>query len=59
MSTYYQARLDGSADAPPPALQTPGQCSAEGALARGAGRIVDIQVALFPPAVPATVSGNA
>ncbi|MGN8554889.1 UNVERIFIED_CONTAM: FUSC family protein, partial [Microbacterium sp. SLM126] len=57
---YYKARLDGTADAPPPALRTRldnARQKVQSPVALAA--LVDMQVALFPPAVPATVSGKA
>ncbi|RZT31270.1 FUSC family protein [Cupriavidus agavae] len=60
ITTYYKARLDGSADVPPQALLTRiarAQQKVRSRVARAA--LVDMQVALFPPALPATVSRKA
>ncbi|MNQ97295.1 p-hydroxybenzoic acid efflux pump subunit AaeB [compost metagenome] len=58
---YYQARLDGKRDAPPPALHTRlanAQRKVQSRIALAA--LVEMQVALFPPAVmPAPVTGGA
>jgi uncharacterized membrane protein YccC len=60
ISTYYKARLDGSADAPPAALRTRLANAQDKVRSRVAlAALVDMQVALFPPALPATVSGKA
>ncbi|WP_227460932.1 FUSC family protein [Cupriavidus pauculus] len=60
ISTYYKARLDGSADAPPAALQTRLAHAQRKVRSRVAlAALVDMQVALFPPALPAPVSANA
>ncbi|MEK7317704.1 FUSC family protein [Cupriavidus metallidurans] len=61
VSGYYQSRLKGAIDAPPPALLTrlgKAQQKVRSRIALAA--LVDLQVALFPPVlVPATVSGKA
>jgi len=60
ITTYYKARLDGSADAPPQALQTRITNAQQKVRSRVAlAALVDMQVALFPPALPATVSRKA
>ncbi len=60
ISTYYKARLDGSADAPPAALRTRLANAQQKVRSRVAlAALVDMQVALFPPALPAPVSGKA
>jgi len=60
ISTYYKSRLDGSADAPPAALRTRLANAQEKVRSRVAlAALVDMQVALFPPALPAPVSGKA
>ncbi|MCA3191626.1 MULTISPECIES: FUSC family protein [unclassified Cupriavidus] len=60
ISTYYKARLDGSADAPPAALRTRLANAQDKVRSRVAlAALVDMQVALFPPALPAIVSGKA
>ncbi|WP_042882972.1 FUSC family protein [Cupriavidus necator] len=60
ISTYYNARLDGTLDAPPPALRkrlTNAQQKVRSRIALAA--LVEMQVALFPPALPESVSGEA
>lgn len=60
ISTYYKARLDGSVDAPPAALRTRLANAQDKVRSRVAlAALVDMQVALFPPALPAIVSGKA
>lgn len=61
VSGYYKARLDGDADAPPPALRTRLANARQKVGSRIAmAALVEMQVALFPPAVsPAPVSGKA
>lgn len=60
ISTYYKARLDGTASVPPAALLTRLSNAQQKVRSRVAlAALVDMQVALFPPAVPATVSGKA
>ncbi|WP_066740565.1 FUSC family protein [Cupriavidus sp. D384] len=60
ISTYFKSRLDGSADAPPAALRTRLANAQEKVRSRVAlAALVDMQVALFPPALPAPVSGKA
>jgi uncharacterized membrane protein YccC len=60
ISTYYKARLDGSADAPPAALRTRLANAQDKVRSRVVlAALVDMQVALFPPALPAIVSGKA
>jgi uncharacterized membrane protein YccC len=58
---YYQARLDGKLNGPPPALHTRlanAQQKVQSRIALAA--LVEMQVALFPPAVvPAPVTGGA
>lgn len=56
ISTYYKARLDGAADAPPAALRRRLANAQDKVRSRVAlAALVDMQVALFPPAPPATV----
>jgi len=60
ISTYYKARLDGAASAPPAALQKRLEHARQKVQSRVArAALVDMQVALFPPALPAPVSGKA
>ncbi len=60
ISTYYRARLDGTADVPPDALLTRLTNAQQKVRSRVAlAALVDMQVALFPPALPAPVSGKA
>ncbi len=60
ISTYYKARLDGTADRPPTALLTRIANAQQKVRSRVAlAALVDMQVALFPPAPPAPVSGKA
>jgi hypothetical protein len=58
---YYQARLDGKRDVPPPALHTRLANAQQKVRSRIAlAALVEMQVALFPPAmVPAPVTGGA
>ncbi|MFS8978954.1 hypothetical protein PO002_31425 [Cupriavidus necator] len=60
ISTYYKARLDGTLDVPPLALRKRlinAQQKVRSRIALAA--LVDMQVALFPPALPGSVSGEA
>lgn len=60
ISTYYKARLDGTLDAPPPALRkrlANAQQKVRSRIALAA--LVEMQVALFPPALPESISGEA
>lgn len=60
ISTYYKARLEGAADVPPAALLKRIDNARQKVRSRVAlAALVDMQVALFPPAAPATVSGKA
>lgn len=60
ISTYYKARLDGTAHVPPNALLTRITSAQQKVRSRVAlAALVDMQVALFPPAPPAPVSGKA